>query len=134
MTTIVTARQLALTCAKICDDKKAENVTVLDVRKLTFITDYFILCSTQNERQSHAIAEEISVKLKSKGLRPVGNSHAAQRDGVWVLQDFGDVVVHILREDQRAFYDLDSLWADAPRVTWKRATKKRSETKKADAE
>ena len=133
--TIATAksRQLAVACAKICDDKKAENIVILDVRKLTFITDYFIICSTDNERQSHAIAEEISVSLKKEGIRPVGNQ-GPERDGVWVLQDFGDVVVHVFLRDQRDFYDLESLWADAPEVKWKRAPRKTSKAKKAVAE
>jgi ribosome-associated protein len=114
------SRRLAVACAKICDDKKAENIVVLDVHKITFITDYFIICSTENERQSHAIAEEMSVSLKKKGIRPVGDP-SIERDGVWVLQDYGDVVVHIFRNDQREFYDLESLWADAREVKWKRA-------------
>lgn len=115
-----TSRTLAVACAKICDDKKAQEILVLDVRKLTFIADYFVICSSQNERQSHAIAEEIAVALKKKGVRSV-NGMSPERDGVWVLQDFGDVVVHVFREDQRGFYDLESLWADAPQVKWARA-------------
>lgn len=109
-----------MACAKICEDKKADRIVVLDVRKLTFIADYFVICSTASERQSHAVAEEMRVRMKRKGFLPVGPK-AAQRDGIWVLQDYGDVVVHVFREDSREFYDLESLWADAPQVKWKRA-------------
>ncbi len=117
-----------MSCARICDDKKAEKIVILDVRKLTFITDYFVICSVQNERQSHAIAETIAVELKKKGVRPVGG-RGLERDGTWVLQDFSDVVVHIFRDDQRAFYDLESLWADAKPVKWAPARRARRAAK-----
>lgn len=110
-----------MACARICEDKKATEIVILDVRKLNFLTDYFVICSTQNERQSRAIAEEMHVRLKAEGRRRVGSE--GERDGLWVLQDFGDVVIHIFRGDQREFYDLDALWADAPQMKWKAAAK-----------
>jgi len=109
-------------CAEACEDKKATDIVVLDVRKLTSIADYFVLCSATNERQSRAIADDLRVSLKEQGVRELGIEGV--RDGRWVLQDFGDVVVHVFHETQREFYDLDGLWADARRVRWKKASPK----------
>lgn len=83
-----------------------------------------MICSTQNERQSRAIGEELTTTLKRQGVRRLGGE--GEDAGLWVLQDFGDVVVHVFREDRRGFYDLDALWADAPEVKWKAASRPRS--------
>lgn len=115
----MTSRQLAVRCAKICDEMKAENVVVLDVRKLTVITDFFIVASTRGDRQSRAIAEEISRDAKDHGLRELGREGADEAK--WILQDLGSVILHLFVEDQRSFYDIESLWADAPQVSWKPA-------------
>jgi len=101
---------------------KASDIVVLDVRKLTSIADYFVLCSTTNERQSRAIADGLRAALKERGVRELGVEGI--RDGRWVLQDFGDVVVHVFHQSQREFYDLDSLWSDARRVRWQNARPK----------
>ena len=122
---ITTSRQIAVACARLCDDKKAADIVILDVRKLTFIADYFVLCSTTNERQSKAIADTVYAEMKAKGHRAISNGrHGA--DGRWMLQDFGDVVVHIFEAGARKFYDLDSLWADAKLIAWSRPRKARS--------
>lgn len=103
----------------MCEDKKASDVVILDLRKLTFITDYFVICSASNERQARALTEELRATMREKGVRERGLE--GTRDARWVVQDFGDVVVHIFHEQERGFYDLEGLWADAPRVRWKRA-------------
>lgn len=118
----LTPRQLALLAAEVCDDKKAKQIIVLDVRKITSISDYFIVCSTSNERQARAIAEEMRMKLKEMGKREMGVE--GMEDARWVLQDFGDIVLHIFHESQREFYDIEGLWADAKQVRWKKASKK----------
>lgn len=112
-----TSRQLAVACARACDDKKAETIVILDLRKLTFLCDYFIVATTQSERQSRAIADGLQQTLKPKGIRLL--STEGIRDGKWALLDFGDVVVHLFQGEHRIFYDLESLWADAPQVSWK---------------
>ncbi|MBI4563698.1 MAG: ribosome silencing factor [Planctomycetes bacterium] len=122
--TIATSRQLAVACARIADDKKASEIVVLDLRKLNSITDFFVICSTRNERQSQAIAEEVAVAMKRNGFQC--RHTEGGRGGPWILEDFGDFVLHVLREEQRKFYDLESLWADAPAVSWARATRRRS--------
>lgn len=123
----MTSRQLAVRCARICDEMKAENVVLLDVRKLTVITDFFLVASTRGDRQSRAIAEEIARSAKEHGLRELGREGADEAK--WILQDLGSVIVHLFVEDQRGFYDIESLWADAPQVAWKPA--KRAKTTEA---
>lgn len=118
----ITPRQLALIAAEVCSDKKAKDIVVLDVRKITTISDYFIICSTSNERQARAIADGLRVRMKELGKRELGVEGVA--DGRWVLQDFADIVVHVFHESQREFYDIEGLWADAKQVRWKKASKK----------
>jgi ribosome-associated protein len=122
---IATSRQLAVACARIADDKKASDIVILDLRKLNGITDYFVICSALNDRQSRAIAEDVSVEMKRKGLRALGIE--GHRGAPWILEDFGDFVLHVFRENHRKFYDLESLWDDAPRLDWtKKAAKKKA--------
>lgn len=102
---------------------KATNVVVLDVRKLTSISDYFVVCSVGNERQARAIADDLRVSMKELGERELGVEGI--QDGKWILQDFGAVVVHVFHEAHREFYDIEGLWADAPQVKWKAAAKKK---------
>jgi len=108
--------------AEVCDEKKAKDILVLDVRKITSISDYFIVCSTSNERQARAIAEDLRMRLKDMGKREMGVE--GLEDARWVLQDFGDIVLHIFHESQREFYDIEGLWADAKQVRWKKPSKK----------
>lgn len=119
---IVTPRQTAISCASVCQDKKASDIVVLDVRKLTPIADYFVICSTTNERQSRAISEELRDLMRKHGRRELGIEGV--RDGRWILQDFGDVVVHVFLESLRRFYDLDGLWSEARRVRWEKSRPK----------
>ncbi|HEX7898779.1 MAG TPA: ribosome silencing factor [Planctomycetota bacterium] len=118
-----TTRQLAVTVAKACDAFKASGIVILDVRKLTSISDYFIVCSVGNERQARAISDDLRVSMKELGERELGVEGI--HDGKWILQDFGAVVVHVFHESQREFYDIEGLWADAPQVKWKAASKKK---------
>ena len=118
----LTPRQLALLAAEVCSDKKAKDIVVLDVRKITTISDYFIVCSTSNERQARAIAEDLRLKMRDLGKRELGVE--GMQDGRWVLQDFADIVLHIFHESQREFYDIDGLWSDAKQVRWKKPSKK----------
>ena len=117
-----TPRQLALLAAEVCDEKKAKDIVVLDVRKITSISDYFIICSTSNERQARAIAEDLRLKMRDLGRSEMGVE--GLQDGRWVLQDFADFVLHIFHESQREFYDIEGLWADAKQVRWKKSARK----------
>jgi ribosome-associated protein len=110
------SKKLALLCREFADNKKAENIVVLDLRKLSSVTDYFVIASGTSEPHLRAILDELTDKLRDDfGLRPRavdGSAHAH-----WIVLDFFDVIVHIMRADTREHYDLESLWGDAPRVT-----------------
>jgi ribosome-associated protein len=95
--------------------RKAESVVVLDVRDLTSIADYFIICSGRSNRQVSAIADHIKVFLKERGIRPL--SIEGYKEGLWVLIDYGNVIIHVFYEETRSFYDLEGLWVDAERIT-----------------
>ena len=125
----MTSRQLAIRIARICDEKKAEKIVILDVRKLTFLTDFFIVASTRHERQSRAIAAEIRKTMKGLEVQELGEE--SRKANQWVLQDFGDVVIHLFKSDQREFYDIESLWLDAPQIKWQLARRKARSVKKA---
>ena len=105
---------IARTAVKLLDDKKAQDIVVLDVGKLTSLGDYFVICSGTSSTQVKALADELDEKLKAAGVtsRRVENDKASQ----WVLLDYGDVICHIFYHETRGFYCLERLWADAPRV------------------
>ena len=109
------SRKLALLCRELADNKKAEDIVILDVRELSSVTDYFVIASGTSEPHLRAIVDEIQDKLRDEhGIRPKavdGTFHTA-----WVVLDFFDVIVHIMRGDVRERYDLETLWGDAPRV------------------
>jgi ribosome-associated protein len=96
-------------------DKKAYDLDVLAVAKLTSIADYFILTSAGNERQAQAIADNVLDKLRDIGVKPLLVEGSVP--GRWVLLDFGDFIVHIFTDEARRFYGLERLWGDAPNVT-----------------
>ncbi len=108
------SRPRAVLVAQAGLDKKAEEVLVLDVRGLTSYADYFVLMTAESERQAGAIADHVDERLKAEGAQKVGVE--GYESGRWILVDYGDVVAHVLSRDARAFYDLEGLWADAPRV------------------
>ena len=94
--------------------KKGADIVALDVRERTSVADAFILCSGRSNRQVSAIAEHIRKELRRAGLRPLNVE--GERDGHWALLDYGHVIIHVFYEPVRSFYDLESLWADAPRI------------------
>ncbi len=100
---------------RACLDKKAEEITVLELEKGSgAFTDYFLVCSGSNPRQVQAIADEVELRLKGSGLRP---THVeGYRQAEWVLLDYVDFVVHIFSEKARKFYDLERLWKSARRM------------------
>ena len=109
------SRKLALLCHDLADNKKAEDIIILNVRELSSVTDYFVIASGTSEPHLRAIVDEIADRLREDhGLRPMaidGTVHAA-----WVVLDYFDVIVHVMRKDVRERYDLETLWGDAPRV------------------
>lgn len=107
-------KTLAETCAKLCLDKKAENVVILDLENRSSVADYFVVCSGFSDRQVAAIAENVSTELRQQGQRPL--SEEGLSDGRWALIDFGSVMVHVFQDHLRDFYSLEALWHDAPRI------------------
>ena len=106
------SKDRALLCANLILNKKAYNVRILDVRKLSSLTDYIILASGSSDQQVQAAAESVHLTLKKEhDTHPIGIE--GLNDGRWVLIDYGDVMVHVFHEPVRDFYDLDGLWADA---------------------
>jgi ribosome-associated protein len=119
------SKQLALLCRKLADDKKAENLVILDLRKLPGVTDFMVLCTGTSEPHLRAVEEEISRKLRDEhGVRP--RTIDGTRNSGWVVLDYVDVLVHVMKADVRERYDLEGLWNDAPRVrvARKKAAKK----------
>lgn len=107
---------IALAAARAAADKKAENIRVLDLRKVSSFADYFVICSGTSEPHLKAIGSEIREKLRENlGLTSHADGFPASQ---WVVLDYGGVIVHIFRPDKRAFYDLEALWRDAPEVAW----------------
>ena len=116
------SKKLALLCKNLAENKKAENTVVLDVRKVSSVTDYFVIVSGNNEPHLRSIANELTDRLRDEQhLRP----RIVEGDATtWQVLDFFDVIVHIMRTDARAKYDLESLWGDAPRVGEPKAPQK----------
>ncbi|HUA38773.1 MAG TPA: ribosome silencing factor [Candidatus Sulfopaludibacter sp.] len=109
------SRKLALLSREFADNKKAENIVILDVRKISSVTDYFVIASGTSEPHLRAIVEEITGKLREEnGVRPRAVDGTVH--GAWVVLDFFDVIIHVMRQDVRERYDLEGLWGDAKEV------------------
>jgi ribosome-associated protein len=95
-------------------DKQAEDVLLLDISKVASFADYFVIASGTTGRQIQAIIESVEEAVSGDGVRPIGRE--GEPDSGWVLLDYGDVIVHIFGPEERAYYDLESLWATATPV------------------
>jgi ribosome-associated protein len=102
-------------CAHYADNKKAEDIAILDVRGLSTITDFFVVCTAHSSPQLRATRDEIDVRMKEDhGIK--SRAKDGSFESTWIILDFSDVLVHIFQGDQRDFYALEDLWSDAPRV------------------
>ena len=110
-----TVHHWALLAAAAADAKKASDIVIFDVGQVLAITDTFVIVSAPTDRLVRAIAEEVEQVLKDAG-GPGPLQVEGMRQGDWVLLDYGDFVIHVFRDEIRRFYDLERLWADAPRV------------------
>jgi ribosome-associated protein len=121
------SRKLALLCRELADNKKAENIVILDVRDLSSVTDYFVIASGTSEPHLRAIVEEIRDQLRDRHqLRPRAVDGTLQ--AAWIVLDYFDVIVHLMRQDLRERYDLETLWGDAPRVRFRRRGRIKEQT------
>ena len=113
---VAVAKEHACLCARVAADNKARDVSVLDMRGITPLYDFFVLASGTSRRQIHTIAEEIDAGLREHGDQRLSiEGYGASK---WVVQDYGDVVVHVFDPDTRDYYKLEELWADAKKVDW----------------
>lgn len=110
----MTPKEMALTLAEALDSKKGKDIRVLETDGLTTLADYFVLCSGASAPQLKALGDAAEKAMKDVGIQP--HHIEGHRGGTWVLQDYGDVVVHLFSEEAREFYDLERLWQDAKLV------------------
>jgi ribosome-associated protein len=114
----VVALEHACLCARVAEDNKARDIRVLDMRGITPLYDYFVLVTGTSRRQIHTLAEEIDAAMRGEGEERRGiEGYEASK---WLVQDYGDIVVHVFDSDTRAYYQLEELWADAARLDWQR--------------
>ena len=101
-------------CVKAALKKKAYDLIVLDIKKLSSFADYFIICSATSNRQAQAIASSIELDLKKEKIYSLGIE--GFKEGEWILLDYDEVIIHIFYQPLREFYELERLWVDAPRI------------------
>jgi ribosome-associated protein len=111
-------RDFAVEAARLLEDRHCEDVVLLDVRGLSHVCDYVLLGSGTSDRQMRAVTDELQDLGKEHGQTCFRCSEDAGR--TWIVSDFIDLVAHLFEPSQRAYYDLESLWADAPAVEWRR--------------
>jgi ribosome-associated protein len=109
----LSSQERAIKCAALALDKKALDVKILEIRHISSIADYLVLASGQSDKQAQAIADSVK-----QGLKKFGKAIDIEglKEGNWVVIDYGDVIVHVFKEDIRRYYDLDTLWSEAPLV------------------
>lgn len=111
----MTSLELAQLAMSAAGDKKAEDIVALDVSQLLVVTEYFVIATGRTNIQVRAIADEVEEQLRAiGGEKPIGREGAGEDK--WVLLDYGDLVVHVFQPEEREFYRLEKLWADAPRL------------------
>ena len=104
----------AFLALEIIRERKAINPVLFEVAKLTSITDYFLITSGNSSRQVQAISRHLSRKMRDKGIKAYGVE--GEKEGHWILMDYGDLVIHIFYEPVREHYNLEGLWIEAPRI------------------
>lgn len=113
----IRGEDVAKWAARAADEKKAHDVRVLIMTPLTYIADYFVICSGDTLVQVKAITEAIEEALHRRGVAPRQRDHG--RNSGWVLLDYGEVVIHVFREAEREYYQLERLWGDAEELNWR---------------
>src|SRR5436309_4581494 len=104
----------ALLCARVAEDNKGRDIVVLDMRGITPLYDFFVLATGSSRRQIHTITEEVDAALREQGDRRL--SVEGYEASTWVVQDYGDVMIHVFNPQTREYYSLEDLWADAPKI------------------
>ena len=121
-----TAREFAIAAARMAQHDNCEEIVVLDLRKISPITDYFVIATGTSDRQMRSVADDIAVNGKKTGHKLY--KMAGEDSAEWIVMDFFDVVVHLFEQEHRRYYDLELIWGEAPKVRWQtRTTKKKEE-------
>ncbi len=110
------AREFAIACARLMRDDKCENIVVLDLRDVSPICDFFVIATGSSDRQMRAVTDHIKDMARERGEKPY--SISGYEESAWIVVDYVDVILHLFDPEQRAYYDLDSLWGDSPHVAW----------------
>jgi ribosome-associated protein len=110
------SREVAARAARAAADKQATDIVILDVHELIVITDFFVICTATSQRQVKTVIEAIEDSIRELGEKPIRRE--GELEAGWWLLDYVDVVVHVFGEEERAYYDLERLWKDAPRLEW----------------
>ena len=112
---VIDSKELALQVAKAAEDKKAQDITLLKVSDVSYLADYFVIVTGFSRTQLNAIAESIEEQIEEKfNLQPIRVS--GKREGNWVVQDYGDVIVHSFLPEEREYYNLEAFWGHAERI------------------
>ena len=112
---VINTEELALQVAKAAEDKKAQDITLLKVSDVSYLADYFVIVTGFSRTQLNAIAESIEEQIEEKfNLQPIRVS--GKREGNWVVQDYGDVIVHSFLPEEREYYNLEAFWGHADRI------------------
>ena len=114
-----TAEQFAIEIARICHDHNAVDVTVMDLRGMSPVTDFFVICSGTSGRHMQTMCD--TIKEYGRKVEEQSYGVAGYQTANWILIDFVNVVVHIFTAQHREYYDLELLWGDAPRIEWERS-------------
>ena len=109
-------REIAQRAARIADEKKGSDIVIYDLRGLSDVTDYFLIVTVQSKLQARAVVAAMEEEMKARGVLPLGVEGAAGSQ--WILLDYADAVIHVFSPELRAYYSLESLWGDAPKVPW----------------
>ena len=107
---MATSRELAKIAIEAMEDKKAIDIKIIDIEKISTLADYFIIASGSNRNQVQAMADEVDEKMSKAGYEP--KNIEGYRNANWILMDYGDLVIHIFDEENRLFYDLERIWRD----------------------
>jgi len=110
----ITPKELLESAVKILDTKKADEIVAIEITNVTIIADYFLICSANNSTQLNSLYDELEFKLKEQGITPIRTD--GDKEGGWIVLDYGSLIVHIFMREQRDFYDLERLWADGEKM------------------
>jgi ribosome-associated protein len=110
------SREVAIAAARAASAKQADDIVVLDVHEIIVITDHFVICTAGSQRQIRTVIDAVEDSLRELGVKPVRRE--GEPEAGWWLLDYVDVVVHVFGEEERAYYDLERLWSDVPRLEW----------------